>query len=322
MDRIDESASRHGRTTSEWTAHAFPGFVAAILVGLICGGPAVAQQSRFDTVQVRPEHVAGPVWVLYGSGGNIGVTMGEDGTLVIDDEFAPLSPKIHAALDSIGAGRLRLVLNTHYHGDHTGGNPEFGKEAPIVAQKNVRLRLARPVVRGGDTTPPMARVGLPLVTFADSLSLHMNGDEIRVVHYPHGHTDGDAVVYFPDSHVVHMGDDYFDGMFPFVDLDAGGSVQGMARAVEAVLARIPDDTRVIPGHGKVSGVEGLRAFHRMLVGTMAVVRAGMKAGKSLDELKADGLPDEWAPWGKGFIGPDRWIETLYRSLSSPGSKDR
>lgn len=284
---------------------------------LVAGGPAAAQQSRFDTVRIRPEHVAGSVWVLYGSGGNIGVSIGDDGTLVVDDEFAPLSPKIHAALDSIGASRLRLVLNTHYHGDHTGGNPEFGKEAPIVAQNNVRLRLARPTVRGGDTTPAMDRIGLPIVTFADSLSLHMNGDEIRVVHYPHGHTDGDAVVFFPESHVVHMGDDYFNGMFPFVDLDAGGSVQGMARAVEAVLARVPEDTRFIPGHGPVSGVEGLRAFHRMLVQTTAAVRSGMEAGKSLEELKAAGLPDAWASWGKGFIGPDRWIETLYRSLSDP-----
>jgi cyclase len=289
--------------------------VAVTLAAAPC--PVRAQASRFDTVRIRPEKVGGAVWVLYGSGGNIGVSIGPDGALVVDDQFAPLSPKIHAALDSIGASRLRFILNTHYHGDHTGGNPVFGKEAPILAQKNVRIRLASPRISGADTTPPMEHVGLPIVTFADSLTVHMNGEEIHVVHYPHGHTDGDAVVYFPVSHVVHMGDDYWNGMFPFVDLEAGGSVQGMAAAVAAVLARIPDDTRVIPGHGRVSGVEGLRAFHRMLVGTMDVVRAGIRAGKTLDQLKAAGLPEEWGPWAGGFIGADRWIETLYQSLSHP-----
>jgi glyoxylase-like metal-dependent hydrolase (beta-lactamase superfamily II) len=276
--------------------------------------PALAQQQDFSKVEIKVVPVAGGISMLEGSGGNIGVSAGEDGLLIVDDQYAPLAEKIRAALKGINPGKLKFVVNTHFHGDHTGGNPTFGTEATIVAQDNVRKRLAAGSVIFGNKTEPMVGPGLPVITFAESVSVHFNGEEIHAIHLPHGHTDGDSAIFFTRSHVVHMGDDFFNGFFPFVDLGDGGSVQGMTAGVAKVLAQIPADAKVIPGHGPLSDVAGLRKFHAMLVATTAIVDKQMKAGKKLDQIQAQGFPAEWQEWGKGFINTRTWIETIYNSL--------
>lgn len=285
----------------------------AVVFGLI-GGATFAQRD-YSKVQIKTTPVAGNVYMLEGSGGNIGVSAGEDGVLIIDDQFAPLADKIKAAVRKINKGKLAFMLNTHYHGDHTGGNPEFGGETTIVAHTNVRRRLSTVQVLFGRETTPMVKVGLPVITFDESLSIHFNGEEIRAVHYPNAHTDGDSVIFFTKSNVVHMGDLFFNEMFPFVDLDHGGSVQGLAAGVEAVIDQTPADAKIIPGHGPLTDVEGLKTYHRMLTESLAHVRAAIKDGKTLKQIQAGGPPKNWKSWDGGFINSDKWLETIHKSLS-------
>jgi len=278
--------------------------------------PAAAQQQDFSKVEIKVIPVSGNIYMLQGAGGNIGVSAGSDGILIVDDQYAPLAEKIRAALKSINPGKLKFVLNTHFHGDHTGNNANFGPEAPIIAQENVRKRLSTEQTIRGNKVPPSPPEALPVITFADAVSVHFNGEEIKAIHFPHGHTDGDSVIFFTKSNVVHMGDDFFAARFPFVDLENGGSVQGMADNVAKVLAQIPPDAKVIPGHGDLSTVEDLKAFHTMLVETTEAVRKGMAAGKMLEQLQAAGLPEKWKDWGKGFIDAKAWIATIHDSLEN------
>ncbi len=275
--------------------------------------PALAQQD-FSKVEIKVVPVAGSIYMLQGAGGNIGVSAGPDGLLIVDDQYAELAEKIQAALKGINPGRLKYVLNTHYHGDHTGGNPKLGPEASIIAQENVRKRLASGTMVRGEKVEAMAAAGLPVITFEDAVSVHFNGEEIKAIHFPHGHTDGDSIIFFTQSNVVHMGDDFFLGRFPFVDLDNGGSVQGLTENVGKVLAQIPADSKVIPGHGALATVADLEKFHGMLTATTAAVQGGMAAGKTLEQIQAAGLPEEWKDWGTGFIKTDMWIATIHASL--------
>ncbi len=272
---------------------------------------AAFPQQDFSKVEVKPAKVAGSVWVLVGAGGNIGVSVGDDGIVMIDDQYAPLAPKIEAALKSITDKPVRFILNTHYHGDHTGGNEIFGKSAPIVAHENVRKRLISGTTRRGATTPPAPAAALPVLTFNDSVTIHLNGEDVRAVHMPHGHTDGDSVIWFTKSNVVHMGDDLFNNRFPFVDRENGGSVRGLIVNIDKVIATIPDDAKVIPGHGAITDKNGLRTFVAMLRGTSAAIEQGIAEGKSLDQLKADKVLATWEPWGAGFIKTDDWIKTIH-----------
>jgi cyclase len=286
------------------------------LLGLALAGlPAAAQDRDFSKVEVKAIPVAGKIYMLEGAGGNIGVSVGSDGILIVDDQFAPLADKIRAALKGLSSGKLAFILNTHWHGDHTGGNEVFGREATIIAQENVRKRLSTDQEVFGDKVPAAPSQALPVITFDQSLSVHFNGEEIKVIHYPHGHTDGDSIIFFTGSNVVHMGDDFFVGRFPFVDLGSGGSVQGMTRNVEAVLGQIPDDAKIIPGHGALSDKAGLKAFLEMLKETTAIVQQRIAAGKDLKGIQAEGLPDKWKEWGSGFIKTDLWLQTLYESLT-------
>jgi cyclase len=278
--------------------------------------PVMAQDRDFSKVEIKVTPAAGSIYMLEGAGGNIGVSAGPDGILIVDDQFAPLAEKIRAALKGINPGKLRFVLNTHFHGDHTGSNPDFGTEATIVAQENVRKRLASGSEVMGNKTEPMTAAGLPVITFAEAVSVHFNGEEIKAIHFPHGHTDGDSVIFFTKSNVVHMGDDFFAGRFPFVDLGSGGSVQGMTAAVAKVLSEIPANAKVIPGHGPLSTVEDLKRYHGMLVQTTAIIQKKMGAGKTLEQIQADGLPAEWKEWGSGFIDTKTWIATVHDSLAA------
>jgi glyoxylase-like metal-dependent hydrolase (beta-lactamase superfamily II) len=271
-------------------------------------------QLDFSKVEIKTVKAAGSVYMLEGSGGNIGVSAGPDGLIIVDDQFAPLADKIRAALKPLSPGQLRFVLNTHFHFDHTHANPVFGREALIVAHANVRRRLASDAVVLGQTYKALPKEGLPVVTYDTTVSLHFNGEEIRVVHFPAGHTDGDSVVYFTGSNVIHMGDDFFAARFPFVDIDNGGSVEGLARNVAEVISKAPADVKIIPGHGPLSTLADLRAYHSMLAETTDIVRARLRAGRTLEQAKAEGLPPKWKEWGTGFVKTDQWIETVYRSL--------
>lgn len=289
--------------------------VAAASLSFTAPAPRVAAQQDWDQVVVRASHVAGQVHVITGAGGNIGVSAGADGILIVDDQFAPLAARIRQAIQGIGPGPLEFVLNTHWHKDHTDGNHVFGLEAPVIAHQNVRRRLSTKAVVRGEPFEPYPPEALPVITFTDSLSLYFNGEEIRLVHLPAGHTDGDGVVWFTGSNVVHMGDLMFAGKFPFIDMESGGSVPGYIADVAAVLARLPPGARIIPGHGPVSGRAELEAFLRMLRETSSVVAKQKQAGASLADAQKAGFPAEWDAWGGGFISRDVWIETLYRSAA-------
>ncbi len=288
----------------------FPTLAAA---AALLAAPVAAQQD-FSAVEVTAEHVSGPVHMLTGAGGNIGVSAGEDGILIIDDQFEPLADKIRAALAAISPGDLEFVLNTHFHFDHTGGNVVFGREALIVAHTNVRKRLAEGAGVMGRPGEPAPKEALPVVTYDDGLSIHFNGEEIVVGHLTGGHTDGDSFIYFTNSNVVHLGDQFFAGRFPFVDIGNGGNAVGLRDSIGEVLEHLPADAKVIPGHGALSSVDDLKMYHRMLTECVATVEAGKDAGKSVEEIQAAGLPDEWEGWGSGFINESAFIGFIFESL--------
>lgn len=269
--------------------------------------PVALTAQNFDTVQVRAVPVASGVHMLLGAGGNIGVSAGDDGVFLVDDQYAPLTERIRAAVARISGQPLRFVLNTHWHGDHTGGNAHFGgKEASIVAHSNVRKRLAG--------RSDLRREALPVITFDQSASVHFNGEEIKLLHHGPGHTDGDSIIHFSSANVVHMGDQFFNGRFPYIDLGSGGDVEGFVKTVDAVLQKIPADAKVIPGHGPLGNVDDLKKFREMLVETTGLVKKAIAEGKTLDQVKAAGLPEKWKEWGTGFINTSRWLEISYNSL--------
>ena len=310
--------------THPLVAHASRIIALCSTIVLLCAAPQFvqAQQTDYSKVEIKATKISGNVYMLEGAGGNIGVSVGEDGILIVDDQFAPLADKIKAALKQLGEGKLKFVLNTHWHGDHTGGNQVFGPDAPIIAHDNVRKRMSTEQRSEffKQTTPASPKEALPVITFNESLSVHFNGEEIRVIHFPQGHTDGDSVIFFTKSNVVHMGDDFFANRFPFVDLESGGSVQGLIKNVADIIPKLPADVKLIPGHGPISTVDDLKAYYRMLVTTTEIVQQKMKAKKSLDQIKKEGLPDEWKSWGTGFIKTDLWLEIVYRSYSGQTSK--
>jgi glyoxylase-like metal-dependent hydrolase (beta-lactamase superfamily II) len=289
-----------------------------LIIVLLLAFPVLAiAQDDYSKVEIKATKVSGNVYMLEGSGGNIGVSIGVDGILIVDDEFAPLAEKIKAALKNLGEGKLKFILNTHWHVDHTGGNAPLGKEATIIAHDNVRKRLSteQRLEFFKQTVPASPSEAWPVITFDQSLSVHFNGEEIKVIHFPHGHTDGDSVIFFTTSNVVHMGDDFFAGRFPFVDLDSGGSVQGMAKNVGEIIPKLPAGVKLIPGHGPISTIDDLKAYHRMLLETTEIVRKKIAAKKSLEQVKKEGLPAAWKSWGEGFVKTDQWLELVYRSLT-------
>jgi cyclase len=280
-----------------------------------------AQQPNFDTVQVASVRVGGAaVYMLTGSGGNIGVSVGEDGVFLIDDQYAPLTPKIIAAVKAIRDEPIRFVLNTHWHGDHTGGNENMGAAgALIVAHENVRKRMSveQFLEAFNWRTPPSPPAALPVVTFTNAVTFHLNGDDIHAFHVPPAHTDGDAIVHFRTANVVHMGDIFFNGMYPFIDISTGGSIDGMIGAVDRVLRLTNADTKIIPGHGPVGTRVELQAYRDMLAGVRAQVIQHVTARRSLQQtLAAKPITRFDARWGNGFLKPDQFVELVYRDLAS------
>src|SRR3984893_11810856 len=290
------------------------------LIPLFLFSLASAQNQDFSKVQIKVTKVAGDVYMLEGAGGNIGASVGEDGIVIVDDQFAPLADKIQAALKGITDKPVRFIINTHFHGDHTGGNAYFQKQAPIIAQDNVRKRLEAGggAGNGGSVhmdTKPAPHDALPIITFDHDVTVHLNGEDIRSLYFPAGHTDGDSIIFFPHSNVVHMGDDFVTYGFPFIDVESGGSIDGMIDAVDKVIAQLPADVKVIPGHGPVSSLDDVRAYETMLKGTREAVQKALQEGKTLDQMKQAKLLDPWKKYSSGFVNADAFLETLYNSLT-------
>jgi cyclase len=287
---------------------------------LLVPGAASAQENQdFSKVKIKATKVAGQVYMIEDvtpefSGGNIGVSVGPDGIVLVDDKFAPLAPKIEAALKTISDKPVKFILNTHFHGDHTGGNAAFSQKSTVIAHENTRKRMA--TGRGKDA-PPAAPEALPIITFTDKLSVHLNGEDIRAIHFPNGHTDTDVVIFFTKSNVVHMGDDFFNGMFPFIDSEGGGSVKGLITNLTTLLEQIPANAKIIPGHGKLATTKELRAFLAMLKDTSAIVEAAIKANKTADQLKKEKALAKYNSWSWVFFKADDFIDMLYKDLGRP-----
>ncbi|WP_216638479.1 MBL fold metallo-hydrolase [Endozoicomonas arenosclerae] len=267
----------------------------------------LAHNDRFKNVTIEPVKVSENTYMFIGAGGNIGVSAGKDGLLIIDDQFAPLAEKVAKALNDIQPGHPRFVINTHYHGDHTGGNAHFGQHGTIMAHHNVLKRLS--------ADPKVLPEALPVVTYDQGISIHYNNDTLDIIHLGAGHTDGDSIVLWRDKSVVHMGDLFFKDRFPYVDLDAGGTVKGYRDNVATILGRIKDDTKIIPGHGELATKAELLTFKRMLDDSIEWMQSNLDKNRTLADIKKQGVPKEWEDWGWQFISEDRWIETLYRDLS-------
>jgi glyoxylase-like metal-dependent hydrolase (beta-lactamase superfamily II) len=280
-------------------------------------GPATAQE--FDDVAIETVAVGDGVWMLEGRGGNLGVSAGDDGVLLIDDQYAPLTAKIRAAVGQISDEPIRFVLNTHWHGDHTGGNENLGQAgALIVAHENVRARMSiEQFMEVFDRTVPASPgEALPVVTFTDTVTFHVNGEEIRAFHVSSAHTDGDSIIHFPGANVLHAGDVFFNGTYPFIDVGSGGSVDGLIAAVERALALADGETKIIPGHGPLSGRKELATYRDMLVAIRDRIAPMVEASRSLEEIQAAEPTASFdGEWGGGWIEPDRFVSFVYDSLS-------
>ena len=289
----------------------------------LLGRTASAQEQDFSKVQIKVTKVSGNIYMLEGAGGNIAASVGEDGIVIVDDQFAPLADKIQAALKDLGITNkpVRFVINTHYHGDHTGGNEPFNNAgSTVIAHDNVRKRLETGGTAGNGGSlkmdvKPSPKAALPIITFEHDVTVHLNGEDIRALHFPSGHTDGDSIIFFPKNNVVHMGDDFVRYGFPFIDVASGGSVQGMIEAMEKTMAQLPADVKVIPGHGALSNMDDVRAYTKMLKETSAVVQKALSEHKTLDQMKQAKVLDPWSKFSGQFVNTDAFIETLYNSLT-------
>lgn len=297
--------------------------VAALVAALPYPAPA-------QDVRVQSHKVAGNVWMLTGQGGNIGVQVGDDGIILVDDQFAPLADQIKAAVAKLCDGKIRFVINTHWHGDHTGGNARFGKTgALIVAHENVRKRMSTEqfIKAFGNRVKPSPKAALPVVTFTDKASLHFNADELRIIHMQPAHTDGDSVVWFKKADVVHMGDTFFNKMYPFIDTSSHGNIMGVIKAADRVLGFAGDKTKIIPGHGPLGDKKDLVAYRDMLATVAGRVDTLVAAGKTRAEvIAAKPTKDYDAAWGNGFMKPDVWTGIVYdgikvwRAASKPAKR--
>lgn len=278
-----------------------------------------AGNDRFANVEIKTEPLAQGVAVLFGSGGNIGVSYGPDGTVLIDDQFAPLTPKIQAAIADLGASPVKFLINTHWHGDHSGGNENFGKAgALIMAHDHVRERMAGEQSTGRGADPASPKNALPVLTYHDGIKLHLNGDEVHVKHMKHGHTDGDSIIFWKNANILHMGDLYFNKVtLPFIDLNSGGNARGILTAAEKALAMVDEDTKIIPGHGPIATKADLMMYRDMMKSVIEAVEEARGDGKSLAEIQAMKPAAKWDTNPDGFIKGDAFVEAVFKSLAMP-----
>jgi cyclase len=268
---------------------------------------ATAADDRWAKVEIKVIPVTDGIYMLTGAGGNIGVSYGSDGMLLIDDQFEPLAPKIKAALKTIGDETPTFLLNTHYHGDHTGGNVQFGEDSIIMSHHNVRIRLLN------DTEGNFPKQALPVITYENNVSIHFNDEKVDLIHAPSGHTDGDTMVHFNTSNVLHMGDNFFNHRFPYVDIDAGGSVDGLITAIDHMLSIMNNETKVIAGHGELGNKTDLALYLVMLKETSTTVKQSIADGKTESDILSTGLDQKWDSWGDHFISTEMWLKTLHAS---------
>lgn len=298
--------------------------IVALASVLALAGAAHAQQQDFSKVTIKTTKVAEGVYMLEGAGGNIGVSVGDDGVIVIDDEFAPLSPKIQDAIKALSPKPIKFVLNTHWHGDHTGGNENFANAgAVIIAHENVRKRMSTDQFLEimNQKVPASPAKAWPVVTFTSDVTLHVNGEDIHVIHVDPAHTDGDSIIVFPKAKVVHMGDCFMTISYPFADLSSGGNFDGFIAAADKVLGMVDDSYKIIPGHGALSTKADFKGWHDMLTGVRAKVKKLADAGKSLDAIQKAKPTADWdAKWGTSFIKPDNVVEFAYKSIKTPPAK--
>lgn len=290
------------------------------LTSLCCLLFCFTGHAQFEDVTITTTQVSGPVYMMEGRGGNLGLFLGEDGVFLVDDQYAPLTDKILAAIGALTDKPVRFVINTHWHGDHTGGNEQLGEGGAVtVAHDKVRERMSTEQFMQflDRTVPPSAPEALPLVTFNDRISFHINGETVTAYHKARGHTDGDSIIHFPKSDVIHMGDIFFNQRYPFVDLDSGGSVQGMIDAVRFGLGLCDTNTKVIPGHGPLGNCAQLEDYGEMLEDAVGRVRTLMEQGKSLEEIiTAQPNADYDEKFGQNWIKPDQFIGFIYKSLQA------
>jgi cyclase len=294
--------------------------LATTSIALSAGTQSMAQEAdRFAAVEIKAEPLADGVAVLFGAGGNIGVSYGPDGTVLIDDQFAPLTPKIEAAIAALGAEPVKYLINTHWHGDHSGGNENFGKAgALIMAHDHVRERMLGIQKSGRGNDPASPAEALPTITYHDGLKLHLNGDEVQVKHMKHGHTDGDSIIFWKKANVLHMGDLFFNKMsLPFIDLNSGGNVRGVLAAAEQALKMVDDETKIIPGHGPMATRTDLIAYRDMLKTVIGAVEKAQAESKSLEQVQAMKLAAQWDVNPDAFIKGDAFVEAVYKSLQKP-----
>ncbi len=289
-------------------------FRAVLLASALLFVPITATAQDLSKVEIKTEVVTPAIAVLFGAGGNIAVSHGADGTVLVDDQFAPLTPKLEAAVAALGAEPVKWLINTHWHGDHSGGNENFGKTGVmIMAQDHVRERMAAGQPLRGETVPPAAKEALPILTYHEGISLHLNGDTIRVMHAPHAHTDGDSILHWEAANVFHMGDTFFNMVtLPFIDLESGGSAYGMLAAADMVLAQSDAKSVIIPGHGPVASKADLAAYRAMLADVIAVVEGAKAAGKTLEQIQAMKPAAQYEVKG-GFIPGDAFVAAVYNS---------
>ncbi len=279
---------------------------------------SLVAQRNFDGVEITSEQLTANIYVLYGAGGNMGLAIGEEFAYLIDDQFAPLSEKIQGAISGITDKPVRFLVNTHWHGDHVGGNRNFAESGAIIlANDNVRKRMSTPQERRGQMTTPWPHKALPQITFTEAITLHLNESQsMHVMHVNDSHTDGDSYIYFPESNVIHMGDNFPNG-YPYIDLGSGGNVDGLIQNLSMALAMVDEDTKIIRGHGKVANKALLQEFHDIVKTLRDRVSAAIDEGKSLEEALAMGLSKEWdADYGQGFIDGSEVITSIYKSLKN------
>jgi len=285
-----------------------------LILSLLFIQQSLFAQRDFSEVEMKATEVATGIYMLEGSGGNIGLSIGDDGVIMIDNQFAGLSDKIKTAISELSDHPVKYVLNTHWHGDHTGGNENFGNDgAIIIAHDNVYKRLSTDQFNKAfnRTTKAAAKEAWPQITFEKDMKVRMNGEEVIFLHVHNAHTDGDAFVYFPESNVLHMGDCFFNERFPYIDLGSGGSIDGAIEAIEVAMMLANNKTKIIPGHGKLANKMDLLKYYTMIKTMKTRVLDAMAAGKSLDDMKAGGLDEGYEAWGEGFINTERFIDIIW-----------
>jgi glyoxylase-like metal-dependent hydrolase (beta-lactamase superfamily II) len=294
-----------------------PSVLAALLLAQATPNVPPAPPPPPPNPEIRVERIAPGVAVLFGRGGNIGVSYGPDGNILIDDQYAPATERVVAAVRTLDADPIRFVINTHWHGDHTGGNENLGRAGTIIfAHDNVRLRMTMEQLVRGERVPPSPTGALPVITFSQDLTFHLNGDDIRAIHVDHAHTDGDSLIHWTRANVLHMGDTFFNGLLPFIDLDSGGSIDGAIAAAERGLRLANAETRIIPGHGPMARRADLVAYVAMLRDVRSRVAAAIRQRRTLPQIQALRIADRYGRRG-AFISPESFIETVYRSLRNP-----